>query len=112
MAQNIFGAVLGGFVKTSDFASDIVDMSDGVVSATIELYLALCKEMLPTPSKSHYTFNLRDVSKVVQGLLQIRPAKCADADAFSRLWCHEACRVFCDRCDPHKVASRPTPIIK
>ena len=89
--------MLGGFVNSADFAPDIAEMSDNVISATIELHLSLCKEMLPTPSKSHYTFNLRDVSKVVQGLLQIQPAECNDADAFSRLWCHEACRVFCDR---------------
>ena len=53
--------------------------------------------MLPTPSKSHYTFNLRDISKVMQGMLQIRTAKCADADGLVRLWVHEASRVFCDR---------------
>ena len=53
--------------------------------------------MLPTPSKSHYTFNLRDISKVMQGMLQIRTSKCADADGLVRLWVHEASRVFCDR---------------
>ena len=53
--------------------------------------------MLPTPSKSHYTFNLRDISKVMQGMLQIRTKKCTDADALVRLWVHEASRVFCDR---------------
>ena len=40
---------------------------------------------------------MRDISKVVQGMLLITPPKCEDADALLRLWCHETQRVFCDR---------------
>ena len=48
----------------------------GVVAATIEVYNSISAELLPTPSKFHYTFNLRDISKVFQGLLMISPVKC------------------------------------
>jgi dynein heavy chain len=34
------------------------------VSATIDLYLQITKNLLPIPAKFHYTFNLRDISKV------------------------------------------------
>jgi hypothetical protein len=44
-----------------------------LVSGTVELYNAIRTELLPTPSKSHYTFNLRDMSKVVQGLMRADP---------------------------------------
>lgn len=54
-------------------------------------------ELLPTPSKFHYTFNLRDISKVFQGILMISPAKCSEPDTMHNLWIHEALRVFCDR---------------
>lgn len=37
-----------------------------LVTATLEVYETIQKELLPTPTKSHYTFNLRDVSKVIQ----------------------------------------------
>lgn len=40
------------------------------MSATVELYNAIRVSLLPTPSKSHYTFNLRDLSKVVQGVMR------------------------------------------
>jgi len=52
--------------------ADVQALAEPTVHITIQLYDAMCAEMLPTPSKSHYTFNLRDVSKVVQGVLQVR----------------------------------------
>ena len=36
------------------------------MSATLEVYETIQKHLLPTPTKIHYTFNLRDVSKVIQ----------------------------------------------
>jgi len=44
-----------------------------LVSATVQLYNAIRTELLPTPNKSHYTFNLRDMGKVVQGLMRADP---------------------------------------
>ena len=57
---------------------DLTEMlrAGGVVAATIEVYNSISAELLPTPSKFHYTFNLRDISKVFQGLLMISPVKC------------------------------------
>ena len=40
-------------------------------SATIDIYDRVLAKMLPTPAKSHYTFNLRDVSRVLQGMLHV-----------------------------------------
>ena len=37
-----------------------------VVKATIEIYNTIRSELLPTPAKSHYTYNMRDLSKVLQ----------------------------------------------
>lgn len=44
-----------------------------LVTGTVELYNAIRIELLPTPNKSHYTFNLRDLGKVVQGLMRADP---------------------------------------
>ena len=40
-----------------------------VVFSTIEIYEKLSATLLPTPTRFHYLFNLRDISRVVQGIL-------------------------------------------
>lgn len=56
------------------------------------------KEKLPrTPVKFHYIFNLRDLSRVYEGLLNTTPDKFSDKTSFIRLWRNDCQRVFCDR---------------
>ena len=43
------------------------------VYVCVQVYTAVEREMLPTPAKSHYTFNLRDLSKVGEKRLYHRP---------------------------------------
>ena len=51
----------------------------------------------PTPTRFHYLFNLRDVSKVVQGILMTKPVSVQTPEAAMRLWLNETSRVFHDR---------------
>ena len=92
----IFRTILEGFYQNG-FKQEIQHMASSVVSATIGIYQALKSELLPTPSKSHYLFNLRDISKVFQGMLMTKPLNMGNTDAMVRLWIHEALRVFYDR---------------
>lgn len=52
---------------------------------------------LPTPQKSHYTFSLRDVTRVIQGIVMVPAKKLTDPEKLIRLWAHETYRVFGDR---------------
>ena len=67
------------------------------VAATMDVYKQAMQTFLPTPTKAHYTFNLRDFARVVKGLLLIPPARMQDPDKFIKLWVHESYRVFNDR---------------
>ncbi|XP_053785531.1 dynein axonemal heavy chain 1 isoform X3 [Desmodus rotundus] len=78
-------------------APNITHFTDPLVEATIMVYSTITSQLLPTPAKSHYTFNLRDLSKVFQGMLMADPAKVEDKVQLLRLWYHESCRVFRDR---------------
>ncbi|CAM9594527.1 unnamed protein product [Heterosigma akashiwo] len=91
----IFSSILRGFLKKFD--GEVQKLAGGVVGATIEVYNTISAELLPTPARFHYTFNLRDISKVFQGLLMATPRKCQDPGTMARLWVHEAARVFHDR---------------
>ncbi|KAM9584412.1 dynein axonemal heavy chain 3 [Trichechus inunguis] len=68
-----------------------------LVQATMTIYKAAVENFLPTPSKSHYVFNLRDFSRVIQGVLLCPHTHLQDVEKFIRLWIHEVYRVFYDR---------------
>ena len=57
----------------------------------------MASNLKPTPSKSHYTFNLRDMSKIFQGLCSAHSKSTTQIVELIRLWIHENMRVFGDR---------------
>ncbi|XP_044735429.1 dynein axonemal heavy chain 1-like [Chrysoperla carnea] len=68
-----------------------------IVEASMNVYDTVLQVLLPTPAKTHYTFNLRDISKVFQGMLMRNPETLTDPYELFRLWYHENCRVYQDR---------------
>lgn len=80
----------------------ILHAGQSAVQATMDVYKQSIKELLPTPSKSHYLFNLRDVSRVIQGMTLFKAGEAGGkpeevASTIARLWAHETLRIFGDR---------------
>ncbi|KAG2436335.1 hypothetical protein HXX76_006644 [Chlamydomonas incerta] len=98
----IFSTLLGWHLDTKSFPANIKELRDPIIAATLSVYTKVASQLLPTPTRSHYTFNLRDISRVMQGFLLLPPqllgAQPAQAkDKYLRLWAHEIQRVFYDR---------------
>ena len=93
----IFKAIINGYLKGGTFSRDVASMGPNMVEATVAVYQEIMKELKPTPTKSHYQFNLRDVSKVFQGILMGNPSGNNDPETMAKLWIHETMRVFHDR---------------
>ncbi|XP_063217340.1 dynein axonemal heavy chain 1-like [Bacillus rossius redtenbacheri] len=92
--MRIFGTIVRSWAGRSE---TLAALEDWLVRATLAVYDTVRRELLPTPARTHYTFNLRDLSKVFQGMLLAPPQSVKDKRAAIRLWFHECCRVFQDR---------------
>lgn len=68
----------------ADFPQPVLDVGDKIVAATVEIYDRIAVDLLPTPTKSHYVFNLRDLSKCFQGMLQVDPSSVREAKQMLR----------------------------
>lgn len=93
--KRIFGSMIGQ--KLQDFEDEFKSLGESMTSATIEMYEAIVQRFLPTPTRIHYLFNLRDISKVFQGLLRCNKKIHTSKQTLIRLWIHESFRVFADR---------------
>mmetsp|Transcript_4717 Transcript_4717/g.3238 ORF Transcript_4717/g.3238 Transcript_4717/m.3238 type:complete len:100 (+) Transcript_4717:966-1265(+) len=71
---------------------------DNLVECTVHVYdQVLNGPLRPTPNKSHYTFNLRDISRIFQGVVSGHSKYVVTPLDLIRLWIHENQRVFGDR---------------
>ncbi|XP_059176449.1 dynein axonemal heavy chain 6-like [Physella acuta] len=98
--KQLFSAIIVGFF--TDFSRNIRGLADAIVNSAVEIYFRLSTDLLPTPAKSHYVFNLRDLSKVVQGILQADIGIFREKLQMFRLFIHETQRVFHDRLINHE----------
>lgn len=100
---NIFKTILDWHLVSNKFPSPIRTLSTSLINATLDVYNQSMAKLLPTPTKSHYMFNLRDFARVIQGLMMLPTAVLPQDDnkagalLYKRLWVHEVFRVFYDR---------------
>ena len=67
--NDIYGQMLCGRFTAATFDGPTLDSVSKLTNATIQLWGAIKAKMLPTPAKFHYVFNMRDLSRIFQGIL-------------------------------------------
>ncbi|CAM6109105.1 unnamed protein product [Calypogeia fissa] len=93
--STVFNTIIDWWIRKAHLPHEVLSISSLLVTATIDVYRAIQQELLPTPSKSHYLYNMRDISKIFQGVTMIGVT--VGKKGLVRLWCHECLRVFHDR---------------
>ncbi|KAG6798201.1 Dynein heavy chain 7, axonemal [Apis mellifera caucasica] len=95
--NTIFTSIVNWYFVTREFQDFFFPSIDYFVSGTLDVYKETRLHLLPTPAKCHYLFNLRDFSRVIQGVLLCTPETVPDPTSLKRQWVHEVLRVYGDR---------------
>ena len=94
----IFSTILEWHMHKAKMPNDVTRHTKGLVEACVNIYEFSCANLRPTPVKSHYMFNLRDLARITQGLLALQPYDGMDAGSIlPKLYLHEVTRVIGDR---------------
>jgi dynein heavy chain, axonemal len=69
--QRIYSSIIEG--HTSIFSEPVRNAGSLLTNITLKLFTEISRSLMPTPSKFHYIFNLRDISRIYEGLCQGNP---------------------------------------
>ncbi|XP_066245712.1 dynein axonemal heavy chain 10 isoform X2 [Euwallacea similis] len=92
--HHIYSSILEGHLSVFDQKMQVAGV---LLTMTLNLYNFLIVQLPPTPSKFHYIFNMRDLSRVTAGLCKITPKFFTALHQIVRVWRNEFVRIFCDR---------------
>jgi dynein heavy chain len=95
--ETIYNSILESHLKKHDFSNEFMELSKDITKATYKVYQRIIIALPRSPIKFHYIFNLRDLSKMYQGLLRSKKTTFPTKESFIRLWKNECLRVFVDR---------------
>uniref|UniRef100_A0A182NRZ8 AAA+ ATPase domain-containing protein n=1 Tax=Anopheles dirus TaxID=7168 RepID=A0A182NRZ8_9DIPT len=93
--HHIYMSILKGHLHP--FPPDLGANAHKLIEMTLALFKTLVTKLPPTPSKFHYIFNMKDLSRIFAGLLQIHPHFFKETRHLVRVWRNEFARVICDR---------------
>eukprot|EP00111_Clytia_hemisphaerica_P005698 TCONS_00016530-protein len=100
--DKIFGIIGCGWFCVERFNDEIAETAKLLVPCTRILWQRTKIKMLPTPAKFHYVFNLRDLSRIWEGMLNATHEGLSSRKDILNLWKHECTRVIADRFTNHE----------
>eukprot|EP00965_Chrysotila_dentata_P111999 3703750-Pleurochrysis_carterae.AAC.3 len=97
--KRIYQTILTTFFSMGSFDASLQtpEFSDKLSKVSMDVFSAIVQTLPPTPAKFHYIFNLRDLSRITEGVMQATPDKCNAVADVVRLMRHELLRIFYDR---------------
>ena len=93
--RHIFKSIINKQVE--EYETEIKEATSNITEATLKLHYRVIERLPRTPVKFHYIFNLRDLSRVFEGLYQSTQEMFETLPQFVKLWRNEAIRVYGDR---------------
>ncbi|OON14709.1 ATPase family protein, partial [Opisthorchis viverrini] len=106
--DKIFGLIaFGHFGSARGFSDEIQQLISRLVPTTRILWHTVKGKMLPTPAKFHYIFNLRDLSRIWQGMISTTADIINTPNKLIDLWRHECHRVLADSDPPEPTGDEP-----
>ena len=93
--RTIYTSILNAHV--ANLSHEIQGAAERLTDVTLDLYNFILEKLPPTPSRFHYIFNLRDLSRIYEGLMCATDEKFKTEGDFIRLWRNESLRILHDR---------------
>ncbi|KAL0227405.1 hypothetical protein P9112_014729 [Eukaryota sp. TZLM1-RC] len=98
--EHVYSLIIKGYFTTQaprSFPESLSNVLNNIVPMTYSLWDSVKQKMLPTPAKFHYMFNMRDLSRITQGMLYVTSETITGPSNLVSLWKHECHRVLADR---------------
>jgi dynein heavy chain len=92
---SIYSSIIN--TRFREFADPVKGAATKFTETILKLFHFMVERMPPTPSKFHYIFNLRDLSRVSEGMCNATTDVVTASTDFVRMFRNECDRVFYDR---------------
>jgi len=109
--KSIYLAIFQGHLAQG-FNPSMQACAEKVSNAALMLHKMVADQFVPTAVAFHYAWNLRELSRVFQGLCKCTPDYYCEPMHIARLWLHESYRVYGDRLVDVQDAARFEAIVQ